>query len=241
MNVSDTGAEAMGAVTDPARHALDRLPRSIGHEQWLRRHHAEPDERVRDAAVLMLFGRGQKPRTRAGADEVERLEGMNAADVDVLLLQRASTLRHHPGQVAFPGGGQDPEDADAVAAALREAEEETGVDRSGIEIVGTMDSLYIPVSRFDVTPVIGWWQRPSAVRVMDRAESARVYRVPIADLVAPANRGTFTPPNRAYSTPAFDVGVLRVWGFTAGLLEFALEELGWARDWDRETHIEIQI
>ena len=102
-------------------------------------------------------------------------------------------------------------------------------------------ALFIPVSRFDVTPVIAWWPDPTEVRVMDHGESARVYRVPIADLVAPANRGTFSPPDRAYSTPAFDVGVLRVWGFTAGLLEFALEELGWASDWDREAYIHIQL
>lgn len=227
---------------DPARAALDRLPGSVGHEQWLRRHSAEPDGgAIRDAAVLMLFGRGQRPRTRAGLQEARRLDELGIGDVDVLLLQRASTLRHHPGQVAFPGGGRDPEDADAVAAALREAEEETGVDPAGVEVVGTMEPLFIPVSRFDVTPVIAWWQRPTHVRVMDSGESARVYRVPIADLVAPANRGTFAAPDRAYSTPAFDAGVLRIWGFTAGLLEYALEELGWARDWDREAHIEIQL
>ncbi|MCX0277770.1 CoA pyrophosphatase [Nocardia zapadnayensis] len=226
---------------DPARRALEALPGSMGNEQWLRRRHAQPDEIVREASVLMLFGRGVPPRTPAGQAEAERLDALGVADVDVLLLERASTLRHHPGQVAFPGGGRDPEDVDAVAVALREAEEETGLDPHGIDVIGTMEPLFIPVSRFDVTPVIAWWPDPTEVRVMDHGESARVYRVPIADLVAPANRGTFSPPDRAYSTPAFDVGVLRVWGFTAGLLEFALEELGWASDWDREAYIHIQL
>lgn len=227
------------AATDPARRALEELPTALGHDQWLRRGHAEPGDRVREAAVLMLFGRGRPPRTPAGKQEAGRLRDLGIEDVDVLLLQRASTLRHHPGQVAFPGGGRDSGDADAVATALREAEEETGLNPGGIDVVGTMEPLYIPVSRFDVTPVIGWWTNPSEVRVMDQAESSRVYRVPVADLVAPDNRGTVEPPDRAFSTPAFDVGVLRVWGFTAGLLEFALDALGWAREWDRSAAIDI--
>lgn len=232
---------AVERTPDPARTALEVLPGSMGSEQWLRCRHAQPHEIVREASVLMLFGRGLTARTAAGREESARLAELGIDDVDVLLLQRASTLRHHPGQVAFPGGGQDPEDADAVAAALREAEEETGLDPAGIDVVGTMDPLFIPVSRFDVTPVIAWWENPSDVRVVDHGESSRVYRVPVADLVAPANRGTFAPPDRAYSTPAFDVGVLRVWGFTAGLLEYALDELGWARPWDRDAYIHIDF
>ncbi|GAA1999056.1 CoA pyrophosphatase [Brevibacterium samyangense] len=229
-------------MTDPARAALEeKLPGSMGHEQWLRRRHAAPGDVVRDAAVLMLFGRGTPPRTEGGRREVERLEAAGASDVDVLLLQRASRLRHHPGQVAFPGGRRDPEDVDEVAVALREAEEETGLDPAGVAILGTMDPLYVPVSRFDVTPVIAWWENPVDVRPVDPGETEHVYRVPVADLVAPGNRGTFSPPDRSYSTPAFDVEVLRVWGFTAGLLEHALDTLGWATDWDRNAHIDIRL
>ncbi|MFB9775413.1 NUDIX hydrolase [Brevibacterium otitidis] len=226
---------------DPARTALERLAASGGNEKWLRRGQKKDDKPVRDASVLMLFGRGQQPRTPGGQREHERLSRLGVADVDVLLLQRSANLRHHPNQVAFPGGGRDPEDADEIAAALREAEEETGLDPDGVEIVGTLDPLYIPVSSFEVTPVVAWWQHPTNVWAVDRGESASVYRVPVADLVAPENRGTFAAPDRSYVTPAFDVGVLRVWGFTAALLEFALDEMGWARDWDRAARIDIEL
>src|SRR5699024_7562065 len=76
----------------------------------------------------------------------------------------------------FPGGGRDPEDPSITAAALREAEEEAGIAPSTVEVLGTMDPLYIPVSGFEVTPVIGYWAQPGAVQVMDEWESSCVYR-----------------------------------------------------------------
>ena len=239
-----TGAEAAGSDS-PAdaelRDQLTRLAASKGSPLWLRRAKARGDAVVRDAAVLMLFGRGGKPRTAAGRDVLPALADKGVADVDLVLLQRASTLRHHPGQVAFPGGGRDPEDDSLIAAALREAEEEAGIVPASVDVLGQLEPLYIPVSKFQVTPVIGYWAVPGVVAVMDEAESYSVYRVAIADLVAPANRGSFSRPDLALTTPAFDVGVFKVWGFTAGILDFALDELGWAVDWDRDAHIDIDF
>lgn len=223
------------------RTQLEKLAASNGSPEWLRRAKAPGDDSVRDAAVLMLFGRGGQPRTEAGRAESSRLADFGVDDVDIVLLQRASTLRNHPGQVAFPGGGRDPEDDSLVAAALREAQEEAGIVPSTVDVLGQMDPLYIPVSKFQVTPVIGYWAQPGAVRVMDRSESYSVYRISAADLVAPANRGTFSRPDLKVTTPAFDVGVLKVWGFTAGILDFALDHLGWAGDWDREANIDIDF
>lgn len=223
------------------RTQLENLAASNGSPEWLRRTPAPDDHSVRDAAVLMLFGRGGQPRTGAGRGESSRLADFGVDDVDIVLLQRASTLRNHPGQVAFPGGGRDPEDDSLVAAALREAQEEAGIVPATVDVLGQMDPLYIPVSKFQVTPVIGYWAQPGAVRVMDKSESYSVYRVSVADLVAPANRGTFSRPDLKITTPAFDVGVLKVWGFTAGILDFALDHLGWAGDWDRDAHIDIDF
>ena len=223
------------------RTQLENLAASNGSPEWLRRTPAPDDHSVRDAAVLMLFGRGGQPRTGAGRGESSRLADFGVDDVDIVLLQRASTLRNHPGQVAFPGGGRDPEDDSLVAAALREAQEEAGIVPATVDVLGQMDPLYIPVSKFQVTPVIGYWAQPGAVRVMDKSESYSVYRVSVADLVAPANRGTFSRPDLKITTPAFDVGVLKVWGFTAGILDFALDHLGWAGDWDRDVHIDIDF
>ena len=240
--VRDDSAEENSVARDQTlRTQLENLAASNGSPEWLRRSKAPGDASVRDAAVLMLFGRGGRPRTDAGRAEASRLADVGVDDVDIVLLQRASSLRHHPGQVAFPGGGRDPEDDSLVAAALREAQEEAGIVPSSVDVLGQMDPLYIPVSRFQVTPVIGYWTQPGAVRVMDHAESYSVYRVSAADLVAPANRGTFARPDLKITTPAFDVGVLKVWGFTAGILDFALDHLGWAGEWDRDAHIDIDF
>lgn len=237
------GPEGHGTVghDQTLRTQLENLAASNGSPEWLRRAKAPGDSPVRDAAVLMLFGRGGRPRTDAGRTEVSRLADLGVDDVDIVLLQRASTLRNHPGQVAFPGGGRDPEDDSLVAAALREAQEEAGIVPSSVDVLGQMDPLYIPVSKFQVTPVIGYWAQPGAVRVMDKSESYSVYRISAADLVAADNRGTFARPDLEITTPAFDVGVLKVWGFTAGILDFALDHLGWAGDWDRDAHIEIDF
>lgn len=233
---------AAGPAEDWAlRDQLGRLAASAGSPLWLRRPAPTEASAARDAAVLMLFGRGGAPRTEAGRAALPHLADRGIADVDIVLLQRASTLRHHPGQVAFPGGSRDPEDSSMIAAALREAEEEAGIAPAGVDVIGQLAPLYIPVSRFHVTPVIGYWAVPGVVAVMDAAESHSVYRVAIADLIAPANRGTFARPDLKITTPAFDVGVLKVWGFTAGILDFALDELGWALDWDRDAPIAIDF
>ncbi|MCF2571640.1 NUDIX hydrolase [Brevibacterium sp. UCMA 11754] len=237
---ASTGRDSV-SHDETLRTQLENLAASNGSPEWLRRAPASGDESVRDAAVLMLFGRGGQPRTDAGRAESSRLADFGVDDVDIVLLQRASTLRNHPGQVAFPGGGRDPEDDSLVSAALREAQEEAGIVPSTVDVLGQMDPLYIPVSKFQVTPVIGYWAQPGVVRVMDEAESYSVYRVSVADLVAPANRGTFSRPDLKITTPAFDVGVLKVWGFTAGILDFALDHLGWAGDWDRDAHIDIDF
>jgi 8-oxo-dGTP pyrophosphatase MutT (NUDIX family) len=178
-----------------------------------------PDGTPRAASVLILFGDG-------------------ARGAEVLLLERAAEMRAHPGQVAFPGGRQDDTDADAVAAALREAEEETGLDPSGVDIVGVLPALWLPVSDFLVTPVIGWWHTPISVRAVDPAETASVHVVAVADLVDTANRGRVRHPS-GYIGPAFLVGEVLVWGFTAAILARLLALLGWERPWDEERYFEL--
>ncbi|MDX3689982.1 CoA pyrophosphatase [Streptomyces europaeiscabiei] len=178
----------------------------------------------RQSAVLILFGEG-------------------ASGPELLLMERAGSLRSHAGQPSFPGGALDPEDGDPqtdgpLRAALREAEEETGLDPAGVQLFGVLPKLYIPVSGFVVTPVLGWWRQPTPVRVVDTNETARVFTVPVADLTDPANRATAVHP-RGYAGPAFLVESALVWGFTAGVIDRLLHYAGWERPWDREKQVPL--
>lgn len=150
---------------------------------------------------------------------------------DVLLTERASTLRAHAGQVSFPGGRTDPTDADAVATALREAEEETGLVPSGVVPLAVLPELFIPPTGYVVTPVLAHWADPTAVHAVDPGETAAVVRVPLADLVDPGNRLQVRHPS-GYVGPAFRVADMIVWGFTGGLLSAVLHLGGWERPWD---------
>lgn len=195
---------------------------------------------ARAAAVLILFGvLDDIPADR------EHQERAVSRDLDVLLLSRAETLRSHPGQVAFPGGRVDAEDADAIAASLREAWEETGLDVDGVDVLGTLEPIPLEHSRHLVTPVLAWWRRPSPVRVVDEAESADVFRAPVADLLDPAHRGTtvIRTDRGEFRGPGFLIPTVRgerlVWGFTAMILDGLFSRLGWTEPWDRKRIIPL--
>src|SRR5689334_23000554 len=149
----------------------------------------------------------------------------------VLLIQRAATLRRHAGQAAFPGGAVDPTDEHHLAAALREAQEEVGLDPASVRPVAELPALYIPRSGYVVTPILAWWERPHPVLAVDPAEVARVAVVPVAELSDPAHRFTVRHPS-GFTGPAFEVDGLFIWGFTAALLDRLLDLGGWARPWD---------
>lgn len=172
-----------------------------------------PAPHARAAAVLMLFA------------------GQSVDDADVLLLERASTLRNHSGQIAFPGGALDAGDDGPVHAALREAREETGLDPHGVLPLALLPELNIPPSGFRVTPVLAHWSRPSPVHAVDPAESARVARVPLRRLMDPANRFRVMHPS-GYAGPAFIVDGMLIWGFTGGLLSTLAGLAGWEQAWD---------
>jgi 8-oxo-dGTP pyrophosphatase MutT (NUDIX family) len=159
-------------------------------------------------------------------------------DPDLLVLQRAATMRNHAGQPAFPGGGTDPEDADAAATALREAREEVGLDPGSAEVLALLPDLYIPVSSFVVTPVLAWWRRPHPVSPCQPAEVAHVARLPISELVDPDNRIRVRHPS-GWIGPAFQVRDLLVWGFTAGVISTLLDMGGWSRPWAQDRIVTL--
>ncbi|WP_336660459.1 NUDIX hydrolase [Leucobacter sp. USHLN153] len=192
---------------------------------------------LRRAAVLILFGALDRRPAVQGVDTV-------APELDVLLTRRADSMRHHAGQIAFPGGGAEAQDRDAADTALREAAEETGVDPEGVEVLGELPPVHIPVSNNLVTPVIGWWCRPSAVAA-DHAESVEVFRAPVAELLDPAARGTSVLRAGAmtYRGAAFTLGPHLgghlVWGFTGMTLASLFDELGWAVPWDTSRELPV--
>ncbi len=171
-----------------------------------------PAEGGRDSAVLVLFGEGED-------------------GPDLLLIERAHTMRSHAGQPAFPGGAQDPEDDGPIAAALREAQEEVGLRPASVDVLGVLPALFLPPSGFVVHPVVGWWREPHPVDVVDEAEVASVARIPLTELTDPDNRFRITHSSGLIG-PAFEVRGLVVWGFTAGLIAGMLTLAGWERPWD---------
>jgi 8-oxo-dGTP pyrophosphatase MutT (NUDIX family) len=174
---------------------------------------------ARAAAVLVLIGDGKD-------------------GPEILFVERPTTMRTHAAQIAFPGGAADPGDADLADTALREAAEEAGVDRTGIEVLGQLPPAHVEVSGYDVSGVVGWWARRSPVTALDPREVASVLVVPVAALVDPANRGRVRHSS-GYTGPAFVVDDHLIWGLTAHLLDGVLDLAGWQRPWNADRLLEI--
>lgn len=125
-----------------------------------------PGRQARQAAVLVPL--------------VERPSGLH-----VLLTQRTAHLRDHAGQISFPGGGAEPEDGSPERTALREAEEEIGLDESFVDLIGQLP-LYRTVTAYEVTPVVAL-VRPGFALRLDAFEVAEAFEVPLAFLMNPAH------------------------------------------------------
>ncbi|HJZ28061.1 MAG TPA: CoA pyrophosphatase [Streptosporangiaceae bacterium] len=180
-----------------------------------------PAQGGRASAVLVLFAPGPQKN-----------------NPDLLFIQRSADLRLHAGQPAFPGGAIDAADDGPVAAALREAKEEVGVDPDGVDVVGTLPELFIPRTGFRVVPVLAWWREPHAVAPVDAAEVAAVERISVSELADPETRVTVRGP-AGYLGPAFRVKGMLIWGFTAVLVDRLLALAGWERPWDTAKVIDL--
>ena len=179
---------------------------------------APPEHGGKPSAVLILFADGP-------------------GGPDLLFIQRSQELRLHAGQPAFPGGSIDAGEG-PVAAALREAAEEVGVDPDGVDVVGMLPEVYIERTGFRVVPVLGWWRQPSVVAPVDAGEVAAVERVGLAELADPAVRLMVRVPD-GRTSPAFRVRGMLIWGFTAGLVDRLLALAGWERPWDTSRVMDL--
>jgi 8-oxo-dGTP pyrophosphatase MutT (NUDIX family) len=198
----------------------------------------EPPGWLRDlaatAAVMEVPKVARPPASGGRRSAVLVLFGDGAQGPDLLYIQRGEGLRRHPGQPAFPGGKIEASDDGPITAALREAVEETGLDPAGVDVLTTLPEMFIARSEFRIVPVLGWWRTPSAVRPTDIGEVAAVERIGVAELADPANRLMMRFPG-GRSGPAFRIGPMLIWGFTALLTDRLLALGGFERPWDVDT------
>ncbi|MDF0487201.1 CoA pyrophosphatase [Sphingomonas sp. H39-1-10] len=146
----------------------------------------------------------------------------------VILTRRTDTLKRHAGQVAFPGGRIDPEDADAVAAALREAEEEIALPRDRVTVVGESDP-YRTITGFRVTPVVAVVP-PDLVLVPSAVEVAEVFEVPLDFLLDSGNHLEVAVEWQGHDRHYYEIlwGGQRIWGATAAMIVNLSRRLRWA-------------
>ncbi len=189
------------------RHDASEL--RIGHMSGTSRPRLEtlfPRESTRAAVLIPLVDRGD--------------------DFGVLLTLRADDLKHHGGQISFPGGRLEPGDRDAIAAALRETEEEIGLRREYVEVIGSLPDHAV-ITGYRVTPVVGL-VRPGFELLLDPTEVAGTFEAPLRHLLDPANHRRQRRRFGAEEIETFDLpwGSFNIWGATAGMLLTLREVLG---------------
>lgn len=191
------GRRGFGGAADPAEAAALREATRGDHD--LNPGMTPPSTALRLAAVLVPL--------------IDRPGGMS-----VLLTQRTPHLSAHAGQISFPGGRIEESDADATAAALRETEEEVGLTREHVTVIGRLDT-YVTGTGFEITPVVGIVKVPFPVAI-DPFEVAEVFEVPLSFVVDPRNHRRMTREfeerTRVFFVLPFENR--NIWGATAGML-----------------------
>lgn len=143
----------------------------------------------------------------------------------VLLTKRTSVVEHHKGQISFPGGAMDTGDRDSIATALRETEEEIGLNPSDIEVLGLFDDAWVP-SGFRITPVLGFTRVPPRVRLSPQ-EVEEIVEVPLSFFLDSRNERVqqFVRDGRPIDVYFYTYRTNEIWGATAALLRAFLHEL----------------
>ena len=155
----------------------------------------------REAAVMLLIFPGQH------------------GSLCSVLTRRQDSLQHHPGQVSLPGGGREQGES-LEQTALRETEEELGVDRNSIEVLGTLNQIYIPPSDFTVTPFVGWLSSEPAF-VIQTQEVAELIRFRLTSVMEKSAKrlSSVDSDTKDRDVPWFSIEDQQVWGATAMILD----------------------
>ena len=191
------GRRGFGGAADPAEAAALREATRGDHD--LNPGMTPPSTALRPAAVLVPL--------------IDRSEGMS-----VLLTQRTPHLSAHAGQISFPGGRIEESDADATEAALRETEEEIGLTRDNVTVIGRLDT-YVTGTGFEITPIVGIVKVPFPLAI-DAFEVSEVFEVPLSFVLDTSNHRRMTRDfekrTRIFYVLPFENR--NIWGATAGML-----------------------
>ncbi len=150
------------------------------------------------------------------------------SETHLVFIRRARSLRAHSGEIAFPGGSAEPGDISSVMTALREAQEEIGLDPSQVEVLGVMQPVFTVVSNFLITPVVAYLPRGLGSLRLQTSEVAEIILLPLRGLANPeiAHTEEWVRDGRARMVYFYDYDAYRIWGATARMLNALLELLG---------------
>ena len=199
------------------RKTIESALQLDGFENWVPSFYRESMDRPR-SRPSSLDGDG-----RLGAVLLLLFEEEH--DIKIVLTRRSEELKHHPGQISFPGGRVEGKES-LQQAAIREANEEIGVHPESIQIVGSLNQIYIPPSDFTVSPFVGWHHGPPILNPQE-SEVAEVLVFSISDLLNPLALidGPFECGGKARTAPHYSVNESAIWGATAIILTELLDRI----------------
>ena len=188
----------------------------------LLRKRLEPVERV---DMLSDAFEGQLPYARKAAVLLGLFD--QEGEPTILFIRRSSTLRAHSGEIAFPGGGVDQTDSSPIMAALREAQEEIGLDPARVEVLGVLQPVFTVVSNYLVIPVVAFLPRGLGTLQLQASEVTEIILAPLYDLTNPDIFHTeeWMRAGRTRTVYFYDYASYRIWGATARMLNALLETL----------------
>jgi 8-oxo-dGTP pyrophosphatase MutT (NUDIX family) len=182
-------------------------------------------EPIQHAELMKVAQQKQYPSARNAAVLITLFDQND--ETYISFIRRATTLRAHSGEIAFPGGASDRSDSTLIVTALREAREEIGLNSSRVEVLGIMPTVFTVVSNFLITPVVAYLPEGPGSLQLQESEVSEIIFLPLQVLANPAIYHTeqWVRDNVPHTVSFFDYGAYRIWGATAHILMMLLEFL----------------